>query len=94
MAEQVAVVGLGHQLRRSGAVVADGTQATADGWTVRYELVVDGDAAEHLMSRQAAAVRALEYFAQAATSRPAQPGRGVGERRQRDRRGITSSIRS
>jgi len=45
----------------------------------RYEfVVVDGDAAEDLTSRQAAAVRAaLEYFAQCAPNRPAQAGRGV-----------------
>jgi hypothetical protein len=79
MAEQVAVTGLVHRAEGdSGAVVAAGSRAAADGWTVRYEfVVVDGDAAEQLMSRQAAAVRAaLEYFAQYPTSRPAQAGHG------------------
>jgi hypothetical protein len=79
MAEQVAVTGLVHRAEAdSAAVVAFGSRAAADGWTVRYEfVVVDGAAAEQLMSRQAAAVRAaLEYFAQYPTSRPARAGRG------------------
>jgi hypothetical protein len=66
MAEQVAVTGLTHRVEAdSAAVAAVGSEAAAGGWTVRYEfVVVDGDAAEQLMSRQAAAVRAaLEYFA-------------------------------
>lgn len=49
----------------SGVVVPDRRRAArVDGWSVRYELVVmDGDAADLLMSRQAAVVReALEYF--------------------------------
>ncbi|GLI03807.1 hypothetical protein Pa4123_90870 [Phytohabitans aurantiacus] len=81
MAEQVAVTGLIHRAQPdSDAVAAAGSRAAAEGWTVRYEfVVVDGDAAEQLMSRQAAAVRAaLEYFAQYPTSQPEQAGRGRG----------------
>jgi len=78
MTEQVAVTGLVHRVEAESDAVAVGSRAAADGWTVRYEfVVVDGAAAEQLMSRQAAAVRAaLEYFAQYPTSRPAQAGRG------------------
>lgn len=78
MAEQVAVAGLGRRSEGDSHAVVAGWGRAADGWTVRYELVVvDGDAAEQLMSRQAAAVRAaVEYFAQYPTSRPAQAGHG------------------
>jgi hypothetical protein len=87
MAEQVAVAGLVPRVEgEPDAVVADGSRAAADGWTVRYELVVvDGDVAEQLMSRQAAAVRG------AGVLRPVrdEPAAAGWTRRQRDRSGMT-----